>query len=211
MALRIPDRVVVFDYGEVISYSPDESDRAALLENVGVPAERFWPEYWREREQLDRGTLSVHDYWRRMGDRLGAVWSDARIQQIWIADFRGWLSVNPDVFDILAELHAGGTRLFLLSNAGFDYASYFRFAPMARYFERMFVSAELDMVKPHPAIYEAVLAEVGIPGERMIFIDNKEENVTAAELLGITGHVFVTAAELRAFLEPHAVAPGSGS
>lgn len=205
MVLRIPDRVVVFDYGEVISYAQSGADQAAMLELAGVAAENFWPEYWLERAELDQGVLTIQDYWRRMAARLGANWPDALIQQLWIADFRGWLSVNPDVFEILAELHEGGTRLFLLSNAGFDYASYFRRAPMARFFERMFVSAELDTVKPDPRIFERVLDEIGIPGEQMIFIDNREENVAAAERLGIAGHVFVTADGLRSFLTSYVV------
>jgi putative hydrolase of the HAD superfamily len=35
----------------------------------------------------------------------------------------------------------------------------------------------------------------------MVFIDNKEANVRGAEALGIAGHVFTTAADLRAYLE----------
>jgi putative hydrolase of the HAD superfamily len=42
---------------------------------------------------------------------------DGRIQLLWAADFRSWISVEPGTVDLLGELHDGGTRLALLSNA----------------------------------------------------------------------------------------------
>ena len=43
--------------------------------------------------------------------------------------------------------------------------------------------------------------ELGVTPEQTVFIDNKEVNVRGAEALGIAGHVFTTAADLRAYLE----------
>ena len=108
---------------------------------------------------------------------------------------------EPGTVQLLAELHAGGTRVALLSNAGFDFSDPFRHSPMAAYFEAMFVSAELGLIKPDPEIYRVVARELGITLEQMVFIDNKKINVDAAVALGVTGHVFTTVAELRAFLE----------
>jgi putative hydrolase of the HAD superfamily len=201
MPLTISDRVVVFDYGEVISRSPSERDRADLLEVAGVAPEVFWNPYWAHRDGLDRGTTSVRDYWKRVAADLGIEWPESTIHELWVADFTGWLSVEPGTFDVLADLHAGGTRIALLSNAGFDFASPFRHSPMARFFERMFLSAELSKLKPNADIYLEVASELGITPARMVFIDNKQVNVDGAEALGITGHLFVGPAELRSFLE----------
>lgn len=200
MAIRIPGRVVVFDYGEVISRSPSDADRAAVEHAAGVDAEPFWPAYWRHRDALDHGRLSTHDYWRRIADDLGTDWSDSHIHQLWITDYRSWLSIDTQVFDIIAELHDGGTRVALLSNAAEEYGGYLRGGPMARFFERMFVSAEMGKLKPSADIYLEVAAELGVTPDQLIFIDNKATNVEGAEALGVTGHVFTDAAGLRTFL-----------
>jgi putative hydrolase of the HAD superfamily len=196
--IRIPDRVVVFDYGEVISVSPSEADRAALVEISGLDAGLFWDLYERYRLDLDHGLMLPHEYWTLVARDAGVEWSPARLQQLWAADIRSWISVEPGTVELLAALHAGGTRVALLSNAGSDP---FRFSPMAQYFEAMFVSAEMGLVKPDPEIYRVAAAELGIPLTEMVFIDNKKINVDAAVALGVTGHVFTTVAELRAFLE----------
>ena len=200
MTLRIADRVVVFDYGEVISLEPNEADRAALVAIAAIDAEAFWASYWVHRDGLDRGTVSVVEYWKLIADDTGAAWSASTVQRLWAADFTSWISVEPGTIDLIAELHAGGTRVALLSNAGFDFAGPFRFSPMAQFFERMFVSAEMLDLKPDPSIYLEVSDELGITPEQMVFIDNKKINTDAAAALGATVHHFVHVDGLRQFL-----------
>jgi putative hydrolase of the HAD superfamily len=200
VSLSIPNRVVVFDYGEVISHSPSSQDTDAILAVAGVAAEPFWSSYWRHRDGLDQGTITVPQYWALVASDVGQAWNASTIHALWVADFRSWISVEPQTVELIAELHAGGTRVALLSNAGFDFAGPFRHSPMAQFFERMFVSAEMDFVKPDPAIYLEVANELGIYIDQMVFIDNKRLNTDAAEALGATVHLFVGVAELREFL-----------
>ncbi|SKA86787.1 putative hydrolase of the HAD superfamily [Agreia bicolorata] len=204
MPISIPGKVVVFDYGEVISYSPSEADRQALMSIARVPEDLFWPPYWANRDALDGGTLSIRDYWLEIARHAGVEFSESRIQQLWIADYRSWLSVNPDTYDILVALRDGRTRIALLSNAGFDFGDYFRRGPMGALFERVFVSAEMGRLKPESAIYLEVLRELDIEAHDMIFIDNKAVNIDGAAELGIDGHVFTTAQLLHAFLDDRA-------
>ena len=70
--INLSPRVVVFDYGEVISREPTASDRALLVERAGVATEPFWTAYWAHRDGLDRGTTSIADYWHAVGRDTGA-------------------------------------------------------------------------------------------------------------------------------------------
>jgi putative hydrolase of the HAD superfamily len=200
--LSLPGRTVIFDYGEVISLTPSQGDRAVIAGLAGVPVgdDALWKAYFAHRDGLDQGTAGVVAYWRAIARDIGASWDDARIHELWAADFRSWLSINPGTVEILADLQAGGTSLALLSNAGPDFASYFRFGPLGDFFTACYVSGELGLLKPHPEIYQHVLADLGITAAKAIFIDNRESNVRGAEALGITGHVFTGAPALREFL-----------
>lgn len=198
--ISIPGRVVVFDYGEVLSMSQSEHDKLGILGTAGASADTFWPAYWKHRDDLDHGTVTIPDYWTRVGAELGLEFGPAQLQRLWAIDFRSWISVEPGSIDILDDLHAGGTRMALLSNAGFDYGDAFRRAPFARYFEQLFVSAELGMLKPDPEIYRHVARELGVDPAAMVFVDNKRVNVEGAESIGVTGHVFTGVGDLRAWL-----------
>lgn len=201
MGISVTDRIVVFDYGEVISRSPSPEAVEELAALAGVDHGTFVAAWDRHRLELDQGRLGVVDYWRTMARELGTTWGLARLQQLWARDFTSWFEPEPEVVDLIGELHEGGTRVALLSNAGFDFADPFTYSPLGSVMERVFVSAELDLVKPDPAIYRHVMTELGVAPEGMAFVDNKPANVEAAAALGIAAHHYVDPAGLRRFLE----------
>jgi putative hydrolase of the HAD superfamily len=203
--ISLPGRTVIFDYGEVISYTPSDADRAVIAGLAGVDGDgditsRFWDAYYAHRDGLDQGTDGVAAYWRAIAADLGTSWDEARVHELWAADFRSWLSVNPETIEVLAALRDGGTPLALLSNAGPDFASYFRHGPLGDFFRACYVSGELGLLKPHAGIYQHVLDDLGITAADAVFIDNRESNVRGAAALGITGHVFSGTAGLLEFL-----------
>ncbi|HEY1104937.1 MAG TPA: HAD family phosphatase [Agromyces sp.] len=204
--ISLSPRVVVFDYGEVISREPSDADRAALVDRAAVDSADheavtgFWSAYWAHRDGLDQGTTSIAGYWHAVARDLGTEWSPIDVHELWTIDHRGWLSVDPSTLAVVHALAAGGTRLALLSNAGADYSGWLRHGSFAPLFERVFVSGELRLVKPDPAIYEHVIGELGIAASDLLFVDNKAENVDGARAVGGEGHVFTDAAGLEQWL-----------
>ena len=217
--ISLPGRTVIIDYGEVISLSQSLADRDELRALAGVDSGPFWRAYSAHRNGLDQGTAGVYAYWQAIADDVGASWDDARIHELWAADMRSWMRINPGTIEVLADLKAGGTPMALLSNAGADYGSYFRHGPLGDYFTACYVSGELNMLKPHAEIFRHVLADLGITAAEAVFTDNRDSNVRGAQALGITGHVFTDPGSLRAFLtslaasgeaapQPHEREPG---
>ena len=201
MSISLPGRVVVFDYGEVISRSPSDEDRARIVAAAGVPAEDLWRAYDADRDRLDQGLISTTEYWLGIGAACGREWDLPMAQLLWTLDFRGWTTVEPEVVRVLTDLVAGGTRIALLSNAAPDYGSPFRFSPIGALFEQAFVSGELLLLKPDPAIYRHAARSLGVDPVSVVFIDNRAVNVRGAESIGITGHVYTDPVSLRGFLE----------
>ncbi|MCC8907654.1 HAD family phosphatase [Curtobacterium sp. GD1] len=200
MSLFLPGRVVVFDYGEVISRTPHAS-RDALVAATGVPADELFPVYQELRHDLDRGDLSVVDYWRAIAERTGRSWRITDIHRFWAIDFTGWFEVEPETLAIVEELHDAGTRVALLSNAGFDFGDPYRRSPMGSLFETVVVSAEEHVLKPDASIYLDTCARLGIDAAQMVFVDNRAENAAGAEAIGAVGHHYTSSAGLRAFLQ----------
>lgn len=56
------------------------------------------------------------------------------------------------------------------------------------------------MTKPDPQVYRLFLEQFGLQAESCVFIDDTEENVTAARELGFSGIVFRTYDEMAAEL-----------
>lgn len=110
----------------------------------------------------------------------------------WIGDWREtFRSAVPGTAEVFAEAKASGLPMVSLTNFGSETLEMAKeLHPVLQGFDREFVSAELHLVKPDPAIYAAVEEGLGMEGEDLIFTDDKPENVEAAAARGWKAHLF---------------------
>lgn len=103
--------------------------------------------------------------------------------------------------DLLIRLKAAGYSLYYLSNfpcKAFDYI-YNKFS-VFRMVTQGIVSYEVGVIKPDPAIYQALLKKFNLQVEESVFTDDREENTVVAETLGFSAHTFTTALRLEEYL-----------
>lgn len=118
---------------------------------------------------------------------VGDAWTDSAIDEAWCSLL---LDMPKDRLDLIAEL-GKRYRVFLLSNTNPIHVREItrRAAAMGvdfpGLFERMFLSSEMGLMKPDPAIYERVLQEAGLKPEETLFVDDSLDNILAAGALGI--------------------------
>ena len=99
---------------------------------------------------------------------------------------------------VLRDLHAAGVRVFALTNwsdelfpvalAKFDFLELF---------EDIVVSGAESLAKPDPRIFEVLAKRTGLPLEACVFIDDKAENVAAAQEAGMDAVLFRRDGSLR--------------
>ncbi|APS23726.1 hydrolase [Streptomyces sp. Tue 6075] len=65
-------------------------------------------------------------------------------------------------------------------------------------------SAVEQVAKPDPAIYRIAAERAGVPMERCLFVDDRQENIDAAAALGMTTALYRQPADLRRALGPYA-------
>lgn len=69
-------------------------------------------------------------------------------------------------------------------------------------FRTEFLSCEMKLLKPDPAIYREALRRIGLPAEEILFVDDSQSNVDAAASLGINSVRYVPGTDLRETIEP---------
>lgn len=106
-----------------------------------------------------------------------------------------WIELASPVIDgsvrLLRALRARGLPVHALTNFGigsFDLAC--RHCDFLTEFDRTFVSGRMGVIKPDPAIFASVEAELGLRGDAILFTDDREANVAAAEARGWRTHLF---------------------
>jgi putative hydrolase of the HAD superfamily len=208
---------VVFDLFGVIACAQSPTGRAEVLAAARVPASRaeeFWRAYWALRPSYDRGGLSGADYWRSVAGAVDTRFTSARITELIAADCGSWRAVDPQMLDLLEVLARSGLTLGLLSNIPPELADEFiqQHAWLGR-FAALGFSCRIGHVKPEPAAFHWCIAALGVEPARILFVDDREENVFAARACGMQGHLFtdaLTLAQSIAAWPRHDAAPPAG-
>src|SRR5580698_9253156 len=191
---------VLADFGEVISDPLPAQTILELADLAGQQAAEFRGRYWKFRPPYDLGQ-SDRAYWSAvLGRDLQA--EPQLVEAMVRVDIAGWMTLNPATLPTLITFGAhAGVRLGLLSNAPEPLAAAIDHSGWSARFDRRFYSCRLGLAKPDPAVFEAVLDDLGATPQSVLFIDDRAENVLAATALGLQAVRFTSAQELPDQLE----------
>lgn len=117
----------------------------------------------------------------------------------WAPEIRMWRErwfeiAHPPIegsIRVMRALRARGVPVFALTNFGretFDAAV--ERLPFLAEFDRAWVSGRMGVMKPDPAIYAALEAECGVAPGRLIFTDDRADNIAVAAARGWQTHLF---------------------
>jgi len=181
-------RAVVFDIGNVlVEWHPERAfdrtigpaRREALFAGVDLDTMNARVDMGEEIADVVAETAAAHP---EFSDDI-LLWHKNWLDMFWPA--------IPRSVTMLKALRARGVPVFALSNFGTSTLELSeRYYPFLLDFDRRFVSGHLAMMKPDPALYAHVEAETGVAPEGLFFIDDRAENIAAADTRGWGTHLF---------------------
>lgn len=185
--------VVLFDYGQVLSLPPDPGTWARMQTITGLSDVQLHEAYWRFRHDYDRDALNSIAYWHEVARHAGIALRDKQIAELQIADVDLWTRPNQPMIEWAGRLQRARVRTAILSNIGDAMA----IGVTARLewlkgFELCVWSYALKMAKPDLEIFRRTAEMLAISPKRVLFIDDKKENVAAAREVGMRGMQYST-------------------
>ncbi|MGR6319855.1 HAD family phosphatase [Micromonospora soli] len=181
---------VVFDYGGVLT-GPVRASIAAWLRADRIEPASFSRtlKAWLSRDapdgtpihRLETGALSVEEFDALLAAELTTL--DGRaVDPVGVLGrlFAG-LRPDPAMFALAGQLRDLGVRVGLLSNSwGNSYPPEIR-----ALFDPVVISGEVGLRKPLAASYAFTLDQLGLPADRVLFVDDAEPNVLGARAAGM--------------------------
>ena len=191
---------VLFDYGQVLSQGPNAAAWERLRNTVGGTPEAFHDAYWKPRHSYDRGDLNGTGYWHTVARSLGHPGlSEVQLDALYQDDVALWTDLNEPMVTWAKSLHQRGIRTGILSNIGdrmeagirgsFDWIGAFHHCTW---------SHRLTLAKPELEIYQHAAEGLETAPANILFIDDREENISAARAVGMAAIRYTTHS---AFLE----------
>lgn len=182
-------KAVIFDYGGVLARTIDPEPRAVWERDLGlapgaltaaVHDKQLWV-------AAQNGSITSDAHWQAVGEALGL--SKSKLREL-RGSFYGGDVLNQQLLARIDHLRQQGVALGLLSNFSTDLRGMLETQGLLRRFDRVAISAEIGVVKPDAAAYEAILGMLALPASACVFIDDLPANVAAARALGMHGIVF---------------------
>ncbi len=174
-----------------------EAESRHGLEPGAVPRAAFTPELL---GQVVTGRMTRAEWTRRVGEVLGSH----RAAEDWLAD-RG--RVDSAVIEMVRRVRARGLVTAILTNGTDTIEEELVDHGVREHFDHVFNTHFIGVAKPHPGAYRYVTGRLGLEPGRILFLDDKAENVAGARAVGMASHRFVDAPTLAALLVELAVLP----
>jgi len=201
----LPFDVILFDIGGVLLTNGwDHCERAAVLEQFDLDKAEFERRHPGANDAWERDCISAEAYLEE------TVFYEPRSfsqEDFLAAIFAQSVELPNGALGILREL-AGSGRYVLgcLNNEAREPNEYrFREFGLRRYFDVALSSCFIGMRKPKAAMYRRTLDILGKPADRILFIDDRVENVASAAATGMKSIWFKGSDTLRRDLEYLAV------
>jgi putative hydrolase of the HAD superfamily len=184
LIVRVSPSVVIFDYGNVLCRSQPATDVQAMADILGVPVPRFTESYWRFRVEYDAAALDPFAYWSAVAQTASRSLTPDQTSELIRIDGHSWSHPAPVMPQWARELRASGLRTALLSNIPAPVRdSVLRCSWLPEFDARTF-SCDVGVCKPEPEIYQDCLNNLGAKASDVLFLDDREPNIRAAEALG---------------------------
>lgn len=173
---------VVFDFGGVLSNFQRSESTEYLSKTLNVdPSEikKGFSEYRAKHSQ----TFSEEILWQTIGEVIKVKLPVGMPKM-----FRDFLSermdIHPEMKNVIKTLKAKGFNVYMLSNQNFIHYRVLREKAIFDLFDDAVVSHVVKVSKPDEKIYTIFLKQTGRDPKKCLFIDDKLENLEAAEKLG---------------------------
>jgi putative hydrolase of the HAD superfamily len=183
-------QIVLFDLFGVIARPQRPGALAQMAARCESSEEAFTKAYWDLRPPYDAGRQSAPEYWAAVLRLLSRPDDPDTIEKLRLADIDSWSRVDRRMVAFTQSLRSRA-KVAVLSNIPADHADAFLAAqPWMRSLDYLAFSGKINAAKPDPAAFHHCINALHAAPADFLFIDDRAENVRAAQANGMTGHVF---------------------
>ncbi len=187
-------KAIILDWGGVLIDNPVPGFMAYYSKYFEVPKKLFIKTASRFYEDFAMGKITENTFWKNICSCLNVA--EPATDSLLSEAFSSVYSERGEVLSFVASLKNKGYKLALLSNTEMPMIDFFR-KKNYDFFDVTVFSCMEGIIKPDKKIYEIVLKRLGVKPHEAVFIDDKEENVVAAKVLGINTILFGTAKQFK--------------
>ena len=199
-------KAIIFDMGGVLVDLDMDECRRAFREDLGFSEIDSLLDPWHQKGiigDLEKGTIEADEFRKYVIANSRAGVTSAEVDQ---AFSKILACIQPYKVEMLKRL-AQDYDIYMLSNnnpiatqratemfaeAGFS---------MEKDFRKCYISYQMKMLKPSAEFYAAVMEDIALPADQMLFIDDSQSNVDGAVAAGLPAAYYEPGTDLNKLIE----------
>jgi epoxide hydrolase-like predicted phosphatase len=207
-------RAIIFDWGGVLAEDPAPGLVRYCAKALGISEDQYKRAYNFCMDDFQTGRVTERQFWANMTSRLKARLGKAcrpaspakrgersrvpmpKANSLWGDAFAAVYVPRHEMFSLAARLHKAGCKTAILSNTEKPVVEFF---PRQTYdaFDVVVLSCLEGVSKPQRKIYEITLDRLGTSAGQTLFIDDRQDYIDGAKLVGIKTILFKDVVRLK--------------
>lgn len=183
-------KLVIFDLAGVCMEEADYACISELCEKYELNIDDFYDDYYERIKEAELDKSTVEEVWEGLKEKYGLEESPLMIRKR-MDELRVFI---PETMEIVKDLKGKVTLAFLTNEAKSNYED---FKDRMNDFDFGYCSYEIKARKPAKEAFLPFLEREGVKPEEVIFLDNKEGNLSGAKEMGIHTIHFKGAEQLK--------------
>ncbi len=185
-----PIRLVCFDVGGVVIRICRSWNEACAVAGMPVRDTELWqrthPDRLREVAEFQTGRIDAPTFAARLSEQVAGLYSPAEVLDV----HHAWmLDEYAGMAELIDRVHDAGLDTAALSNTSHDHWVRIVGYPAVKRIRHLLASHLLGLHKPDPMIFRRLEEQLGYRAGEIIFFDDTQKNVIAADGIGWRAHL----------------------
>ncbi len=174
----------IFDMGEVVIL--DGMNTIEIASSLGIEKRAFELDYAKYDYPMMEGFMDTSLYMLHLKSEFGVDTKGNIFSSVYSP------RTNTLIMPVVNKIKEEGKRVVIGSNTFRPHVEVIEKLPERPLscFDKLYFSHEMNLSKPSLSFYRYIIEKEGVKAENTLFIDDREENIESASLLGINTFLY---------------------
>lgn len=185
MITKKPIKAIGFDIGGVMLPYSIPQQKQFIADSIGVELDDVLRAYRKYLPLLEIAALDTVEFWQGLIDETGSKADAKETLHIWTDNYIRENPVLPKMVYLIDRLKKAGYRTGILSNIDAAHGVINLHRHIFEHFDEVLLSYQVGVRKPDSAAFRLLANRLDVEMDELVFVDDLQLNVDAAEAIGI--------------------------
>ena len=182
-------KAIIFDLGGILVPEKGDIIRDKITKMIGISSITSQIPSSDLKGRATRGEISLYEYYKAFLTRMSKKIDPHKVLQEHLRLYESLSQEDSQILLLIKKLKEN-YLVACLTNTEIEITTFNKKRGLFDHFDRAYISTEMRLVKPQREIYQRVLEDLAINSDDAFFIDDQEEYVRAAEMVGTPSVIY---------------------